>query len=1225
MSVTWKMCFVAVLLLTGSGCGGGPEAVPPADSGGGPDLAAETAAEIPGGMEPEAVSVEAREERPADLAGEGGGELVEQCPPDALCFGDPCSQNPDCLSGFCLQHMGDLVCSKECVEDCPPGWSCLEAPGSGTDSVFVCQSNFPTLCRPCATDEDCKSLAGEPKECVRLAGGSFCSQACDDKNPCPDGHECSGAQDVEGAGLMACIPTDGQCECSQYSIAKAFSTPCEEGNEFGLCTGERVCTAGGLSECSAAVPSFEVCNGADDDCSGAVDDEACSDDNPCTLDTCDPATGCTFQSLDASPCDDGDLCTLTDHCEEGDCVGTAIVCDDSNLCTDDSCDGQQGCVFAPNDDACDDGNACTVGDACSKGKCAGVAIDCQCKTDADCAPFDDGDVCNGTLLCDLAASPWSCKPKPGSAVVCPPPAGPDAQCLKAACDKQTGQCSTQPGPAGACDDGDACTFGESCAAGKCVGGLPVNCNDGNVCTTDSCIEGEGCAYADNTKACEDGNLCTVNDKCGGGKCLAGLPMDCEDGNACTDDSCNPLLGCVHTNNATECDDLDPCTTKSQCSGGMCVGTGLKDCADSNPCTDDMCLPMLGCDHKNNSNPCDDGDLCSSPDKCVAGMCVPGPEVTCEDKNPCTEDLCLANQGCLFTPNKKACNDGNPCTTGDQCSNGLCLGTAAADCDDKNVCTKDVCLPNGGCQHDPADGLPCTDGDACTTDDQCKAGKCAGGPKPDCDDKNPCTDDSCDAAKGCVHANNALPCDDLNACTDGDSCGQGACQPGKAIDCDDKNVCTTDTCLPADGCVHSLNTAPCNDGNLCTTDDHCQLGSCVGGGGLACADANPCTNDSCDPKAGCQFIPNQAACDDANACTIDEKCEAGKCVPKAVLACGDANLCTDDFCDPATGCGHLPNQNPCDDKNLCTTADVCTAGQCAGSGQLNCVDSNPCTDGSCDPVKGCVQTNNAAKCDDGNACTVTDLCQDGKCTGSGVPDCDDKTLCTDDQCTPGAGCTHSNNTVPCDDGNPCTENDKCGSGSCKAGTPKVCDDGNPCTQDSCDPAKGGCVFAGGGTCCGNGSIEAGEECDDGNTVNGDTCSNACKFTGSPFSSYSHSGRKVFIFKSNSNTPINQYDKFCEGLGLKWFVPKNQSDAQNLVTYSYNLDSYHTWIITKNTTTAGTFGGYGVTVDDPGCVAYSNTGFSAIRKWACSYCEPDSHGFTKCWDGHSYDWLVCEGGA
>ena len=54
--------------------------------------------------------------------------------------------------------------------------------------------------------------------------------------------------------------------------------------------------------------------------------------------------------------------------------GAAVVCDDSNLCTNDSCNSGTGCVLAPNTNACDDGNACTTGDVCGGGSCSGTPV-----------------------------------------------------------------------------------------------------------------------------------------------------------------------------------------------------------------------------------------------------------------------------------------------------------------------------------------------------------------------------------------------------------------------------------------------------------------------------------------------------------------------------------------------------------------------------------------------------------------------------------------------------------------------------------------------------------------------------------------------------------------------------------------------------------------------------------------------------------------------------------
>jgi hypothetical protein len=69
-------------------------------------------------------------------------------------------------------------------------------------------------------------------------------------------------------------------------------------------------------------------------------------------------------------CDDGNACTTNDTCSGGTCMGgSALNCDDLNVCTDDSCVPATGCVHAPNTGSCSDGNACTTGDHCSSGSC----------------------------------------------------------------------------------------------------------------------------------------------------------------------------------------------------------------------------------------------------------------------------------------------------------------------------------------------------------------------------------------------------------------------------------------------------------------------------------------------------------------------------------------------------------------------------------------------------------------------------------------------------------------------------------------------------------------------------------------------------------------------------------------------------------------------------------------------------------------------------------------
>ena len=47
-------------------------------------------------------------------------------------------------------------------------------------------------------------------------------------------------------------------------------------------------------------------------------------------------------------------------------------------------------------------------------------------------------------------------------------------------------------------------------------------------------------------SCGDGNICNGVETCQAGVCTAGTPLDCDDGDPCTMDSCAPASGCQHT-------------------------------------------------------------------------------------------------------------------------------------------------------------------------------------------------------------------------------------------------------------------------------------------------------------------------------------------------------------------------------------------------------------------------------------------------------------------------------------------------------------------------------------------------------------------------------------------------------------------------------------------------------------------------------------------------------
>ncbi len=919
----WNCYFIMFpLLVLVVGCNGGTSTVPA-----GPDQGAQDGIEVDGAGEVFLADIlisDGASDMAADTPVDPDlGEVVPACEAGDGCFGDPCDDNGDCLSGWCVDHLGGTICTDTCQEECPPGWSCKQA-GTDPDVVWVCVSDHPSLCTPCTANTDCVSFTGLQPPCVVLGEeGSFCGGGCGEDAECPSGYVCEEVETVSGATLMQCVPSSGTCECTEKSIEQGLSTPCTEVTEFGTCEGFRVCTAEGLAACNAGEPVAELCNGLDDDCDGDVDEDTCDDGNYCTEDLCHGEDGCEHVALDDIECPDGDLCTVGDICDLGVCVGTLTDCEDDDLCTDDACDPETGdCVHDNNVLPCDDGDPCTVADGCLEGACGGVPIDCDCVIDDDCGTLEDGDVCNGTLYCDTTMSPYLCKLVPGTIIECPDPEGPDAPCLAPSCDPETGECGfAEDNEDFPCDDEDPCSVGDSCEDGDCLAGVAANCNDGNLCTDDSCDPLSGCIYSMNTLSCEDSDVCTIGDQCEDGECVHGPDLSCDDGNVCTDDSCDPAVGCVHTANELGCDDGNACSEDDHCDGGACVAVGSKDCDDLNICTTDSCSPATGCVYVLNEVPCNDGDLCTDDDICGAGECT-GTVVDCDDGNPCTTDDCDPLSGCIYSMNTSPCDDANPCTIGDHCAGGVCVPDGTETCEDANPCTTDYCDPVQGCVHEHNEH-PCNDSDVCTIGDICDGGDCVGGAPLPCDDGNTCTDDSCNPESGCEFTFNSAPCDDNNLCTSDDHCISGWCAPGAPLVCDDGNLCTTDYCVPAEGCQTAPNTVLCDDGSLCTSGDVCAAGQCVSGQVIDCDDDNLCTDDSCAPDTGCVNEANIVACDDNNACTGGDACADKSCQPGQSVDCEDGNPCTTDGCDVDSGCTHVDVE----DQTSCGQDKICVNGDC----------------------------------------------------------------------------------------------------------------------------------------------------------------------------------------------------------------------------------------------------------------------------------------------------------
>lgn len=161
--------------------------------------------------------------------------------------------------------------------------------------------------------------------------------------------------------------------------------------------------------------------------------------------------------------------------------------------------------------------------------------------------------------------------------------------------------------------------------------------------------------------------------------------------------------------------------------------------------------------------------------------------------------------------------------------------------------------------------------------------------------------------------------------------------------------------------------------------------CMEPGRGRCDDGNPCTTDTCEAHK-CAYKATNGSCpDDRDPCTKEGRCEGSACVY-----------------DP------MPRGTACEDDDPCDGAEECDAeGHCSDSGPepLACEDSgNPCVISSCKPRTGCVREFRTGRCEDGNACTLNEMCtDDGTCFADDFVVCDDRDPCTQDSCSSLFGC------------------------------------------------------------------------------------------------------------------------------------------------------------------------------------------------------------------------------
>jgi len=93
------------------------------------------------------------------------------------------------------------------------------------------------------------------------------------------------------------------------------------------------------------------------------------------------------------------------------------------------------------------------------------------------------------------------------------------------------------------------------------------------------------------------------------------------------------------------------------------------------------------------------------------------------------------------------------------------------------------------------------------------------------------------------------------------------------------------------------------------------------GGTPCDNGNPCTDDRCDPARGCGWVPNSATCDDGDRWSTGDTCRDGACRPSSILPSWHRDEDRDTYGDPAASvCAAEAAPGPVADGTDCCDMD-----------------------------------------------------------------------------------------------------------------------------------------------------------------------------------------------------------------------------------------------------------------------------------------------------------------
>ncbi|KAK5583070.1 hypothetical protein RB653_004660 [Dictyostelium firmibasis] len=952
-----------------------------------------------------------------------------------------CDDSDPCTTDYC----SDGSCFHVLIPDCINcgGNQCLN-----TDK-----------CSPVMCGDDGKSCVQKPIKCD---DNNFCT-----KDSCSNGVCFSDRiENCQNCLEIGCVTTDF-CNiqvCS--SDGKSCETTAKNCSDNNFCTTDSCISPSGTCSFSIPDPKCVTCKST-----------SCTTTDACSIQVCS-ADGGSCESVPKN-CDDNNPCT-TDSCSNGVCSRTTIpncsICNSTLSCITVNLCEPQFCTIKVSDIKCETNyDQCNDNNFCTKDTCSGNGI-CSRTPIENCIGCSASFGCITTDKCQ----PQICSEKNNSCILGNNGCDKGDKCTIALCISPRGTCSYAPKD---CDDGDSCTI-DSCDStnGNCLHENILSCDTcGKLgCLTTDLCEPVHCSF-DGTQCnktvikCDDNNHCT-DDECNIGICKYTPKNDCIDcaNEGCiTTDLCVPKK-CGADGNCYEdkinCDDENGCTTDI-CHDGTCSYENIENCVSCNNSfnciTTDFCLPQI-CSGDSlspscitNDTFCDDGDFCTTDTCSGDGICShSSPDPLCRS---CKSIRCMTTDLCKV---QLCSSDGSTCQT-----------DSVGPCDDKDPCTTDLC--NAGiCTHPPIDGcVACNETFSCITTAYCDQMICSNNNTEckkinrNCDDNNECTNDFCNSKDGvCRHAkiNGCINCG-KNICNNYDICSPMYCDistltcKNTTYNCDDRDPCTIDFCFNgtcghfiSDGCTK------CSENFACFTIDPCKPIVCSENGSNICIetekdcdDGNPCTMSTCENGTGTcldTFIDDCIVCSKGIGCLTIDKCspiicnENGDGCLQTSTNCSDNLFCTEDICtrgectnpqiENCVECNDnikpvfsfmemsalrsiSPVENLASESHGCYSNNKCVLVECSSNGtgciynDIKCDPPNPCQESYCEdgtcystPKSDCEICSNDFACITKNKCE-TQVCSKTKDSCITVPmDCDDGDDCTIDLCEPDTNCTHT---------------------------------------------------------------------------------------------------------------------------------------------------------------------------------------------------------------------------